>query len=81
MDKVARIAALSEEDFLVQHTLSGSDLHMPCLDYRLPHNLAFTYFYYLQDYTHAQKRYRVAAFDPAAPDVTASMSALVAGSL
>jgi hypothetical protein len=81
MEKVARIAALSEGEFLSQYSVSGSDLHIPCTDYRLPHSLAFTYFYYLQDYANAQKRYRVAAFDPAAPDVTASMSALVAGSL
>lgn len=72
---------MSEEDFLYAHKNKQADLLSPCEDYRLPHNLAFTYFYYLKDYTNAQKRYRVAAFDPESPEVTASMSALVAGSL
>ena len=82
--KVDTIEALPAKDFvttIAKRDALRSALQTPCADYHLPHYLAFVYFHYIDDPAQSSNYYRIAAFDPNAPTITASMPSIIMGRL
>ncbi len=55
------------------------EIENPCMNYELPHYMAFNYFTYLADSEHAAEQYRISAFHDDAPALTPTLAALVYG--
>lgn len=76
-EKIEKIKDLTYSEFIQAHEEKRSDLRSPCQDYRLPHSLAFNYFYYTNNTEKSSLYYMIAAFHDDVPSITLSMPAII----
>ncbi len=77
--KLQKIRRLTYSEFIQAVRNQDKFVRSPCQDYRLPHTLAFNYYYYLHKTDLAAFYYMVAALHDNVPEITVSMPAIVRG--